>query len=206
MSTVGAMQDDDIARAAGLSANAAIARLGGHRDVYLIALQGLIDELALLPGNWPAGGPIDDQSRRLHTIKGLAATAGADELQQLAAGAEALATSGDPGLQAALARFNERTTYVLPLLRQALASWESLGNVTPTTARGTPLAIHREIERLRGQLQASDLAAVDTMRMVSQLIGPSPEPAVRQLERAVKSLDFQQAMQLCAELLQDEPA
>ncbi|NRR32877.1 response regulator [Oxalobacteraceae bacterium] len=81
----------DLAQATALSSAAALARLGGHAPIYLVALRSFVDEAevhaqalrAARDGRqFPAGAAL------MHTLKGLAGTVGADHLAQLANGAE----------------------------------------------------------------------------------------------------------------------
>jgi len=79
----------------------AIARLGGKTGLYRQMLRRFVDELAGMPGALQGLAASADRvsaARLLHTVKGVAATLGADGLAALAAqGERELGAGGAPG-------------------------------------------------------------------------------------------------------------
>jgi PAS domain S-box-containing protein len=80
---------------AGVDLSSALARLGGMQDLYRRVLASFIEELHTMLGllynhaqNPQQDNSLGDATRLLHTLKGLAETAGATELSAVAASAE----------------------------------------------------------------------------------------------------------------------
>ena len=76
---------------AGINSSAALKRMGGLQQVYLMALRSFAVEVVKLAGQLRAARAAHDASAALpvlHTLKGLAGTVGADRLAALALLAE----------------------------------------------------------------------------------------------------------------------
>ena len=83
---------------------AALARLGGNTGVYLRLMEAFLKDLPGLPDKLSgllAAGQAADAARLIHTFKGLAATLGATQLKNFAAGAEQRVRTAEIGPQAA---------------------------------------------------------------------------------------------------------
>lgn len=114
-----------------LNAADAIARLGGNADSYLRLLHGVLNDYAEVKkqtADFPATGV--PASRAIHTLKGLAASIGANELSDTCKAFEA--SQELKGRQYYLARIRQQLSEVLDSISTALPAL----NPTPTTASG----------------------------------------------------------------------
>lgn len=152
-------------------------------------------------------GGTSDATRLLHTLKGLAATAGATPLQQVAAEMEGLIKNAPlPANASALVQRLEtavRTTLqdLLPALQQyPLASADPANAPVARSHLGRDQFV-ADVAALRSLLLHSDMLALDHFAQLrlnhADQLGPTLEP----LEVALSNLDFERAAVLCDSLL-----
>jgi HPt (histidine-containing phosphotransfer) domain-containing protein len=145
-------------------------------------------------------------SGTLHTLKGLAATLGADGLWQIASDAErALAADPSPARAARQARRTSdaiaaAATPLARLLAALQAEAASTVPPAPPAPRLAPAAWHRALGELAVLLENSDMRATDLMATLRQQAGRRLGPALQALDDAVGALDFERALRLCREL------
>ncbi len=203
---------------------AALERLGGDPRLYQrIArsfLQGLPHTLADLQARL-SQAPDGALAAALHTLKGTAATVGAQPLADAAAQAEravkaALADGAGavpavvPPWWPALAQALQATAEALPrvlaeLVARGLVPPESGAEATRAGADADPARWRESLQRLYTLLQASDMEALD---LHDQLLA---DPAVAQdarwapLHQAMEAMDFEAAAAAAQALLASAP-
>ena len=192
---------DAAAGAAGVQLEAALLRMGGKQAVYQRLLQNFIGELEALPAQLAAciaTGDAAAAARQLHTLKGLAATLGADALAGAAAQAERALADAAHSPAAVLDAACAAIAQALPGLA-ALAS-----AMAPPAARhdakqaGSQAELEHGLEALAELLRNADMAATDAIdRLQQQHSGPHAE-RLAALGAAIARLDFEHALHLCS--------
>lgn len=202
---------DVIATAAGVDLAAALARLGGKRDLYLRMLPMFLTNVAAIPNKLSAA--LTEQqflqaSQQLHSLKGLASTMGATALANHAALAEKQ-LAGKISLKEATWQVNSINTVIsetLPHLNTLLVAMQ------PNTAQHSEVrsnphesvdqqALTQALTTLMGQLKNADMAAMTTMDKLAhdfESVFPELLPPLR---IAINNLDFTIALRLCLALL-----
>jgi HPt (histidine-containing phosphotransfer) domain-containing protein len=209
----------DAAGRAGVDIDKALRRMGGKLGVYRRSLRDFVRTLADGPARLAAQierGATAELAREFHTLKGLAATLGADALASAAADAERAFAAGPPDRGAAPAQA------VLPAMLAAMVAAEaalrSLGaalgaeleeavgpKAAGTTARALPdnpeagAAALPALNELQQLLAQSDLGAVDAVQRLRAQHAGLAGPRLDALVEAVDDLDFETALTQCDE-------
>jgi PAS domain S-box-containing protein len=185
------------AQAAGVQLATALARMGGLRDVYARMLEAFVAELPQHLAQLPVDNG-ETRARRLHTLKGVAATLGVDALaRQLADAEPQAADAAHPKLQAVAAALQEAQ----PGLRRLLVAMRPAPRAAaPAKSGASPQALAAELQAALQDLQrcllAHDAAALDLLPGLRPLLEPERyEP----LAAAVESFAFAKAQQLVAD-------
>ena len=198
---------DLAAAAAGVDIAAALGRLDGKVAVYQRMLERFVRDLASISTALQAHAVEGDAAaaaQLMHTVKGLAATLGADELRAVAdRGERVLAGEGgsrDLAAQAACASAAiARARASLPALLSALQQ------ARPTPAQpavAAPAAALREtLRELVELLENSDMRATQVMSMLVQQQGEAITDVLCELDEAIAALQFERAADLCRDLL-----
>ena len=193
-----------------LDVPAALQRFGGNVQAYLRALRTFAAQTPALRQTigFPAtAGHTAEALRACHTIKGLAATLGADALSRLAAALES-------GLQASAAveasllrRFDAEMEVVLMQMNSLLAGVPALATIALVAPDGGPPSpeqmekLYESLLRLHTQLAKGDMDALELHSQLTQefagLLGEHSAP----LEAAMANLDFELAQAECQQLL-----
>ncbi|MFZ2989148.1 response regulator, partial [Ideonella sp.] len=210
------------AEAAGVALPQAIGRLGGDRALYEQVLQQFCVALAAVPDELQRDATRLDAAagrRRLHTLKGLAATAGAHDVAEAAGQAERAlpheSASDGAASHAVLADLARHwvaqaaaTASALSDLVHALASERQLlGPMEHGAARTrhAPSARHASLAAALGvlaeQLDHADMAATDTLSAMQAQFAPLPPGLLGPLAAAMDALDFSTARICCSQLL-----
>ena len=185
----------------------ALERLGGNRDLYGHALNAYLDELTELPGQLDALLQARDwagTARLLHTLKGLSATVGANDMADVARHAESLVKAADaafvPGaLYATLCAAVTRTQAHLRTVAEAFSA-------TPSDApapHGSPAedALVADLQHLCALLLASDMQALEVHARLHQTYAATSGPALAPLALSIGAFDFAQAVVQCEALI-----
>jgi two-component system sensor histidine kinase/response regulator len=150
----------------------------------------------------------DQAIRTLHTLKGLAATVGANELASVAAGLEKRVRLGVPP---------EESVQVVETLRQAVEAAASaiqpvLQQLAPEHSEGGPDSVEvnaldsqqlvRDLNALIELLANSDMLAVKVYATVRKHHGPVLGGVGLALQQSMDVLDFATAHDSCKKLLQ----
>jgi PAS domain S-box-containing protein len=181
----------------GITADAAIARLGGRADIYRRMLQGFVSDSATsMSALQDAMLAADDTAlrRQLHTLKGLAATLGLEPLAQAAAAAEQQTQDASAVLQVWLDALAPAQALV-----DALAPEATAHAAAPAAHDHTPW--REGLQHLMGMLRSSDMAATDAVEAMLPHLPAAHQAAFAGLHAAVMALDFERAQVLCQALL-----
>ncbi len=194
----------------GLDLEGALQRLGGNTTMLANILHRFDQDVRLAPAQLRTHlhqGGTADAIRLLHTLKGLAATAGATHLQQVAAGLEAQVKNA-PSPPDPLAQVQQLQTAVdatLPHLQAALQQYPLASTPLANAPDAhTPMGRERfvaDVGVLRNLLRHSDMLAMDHFAQLRSSHADQLGAALEPLEVALSNLDFDGAAQLCDALL-----
>jgi CheY-like chemotaxis protein len=199
----------DAAAAAGVRMEAALGRLGGKADVYRQMLQRFVNDLAGWPAELKTAGASSDTpaaARLLHTLKGVAATLGADSLAAEAARCEKQLHPGctpADARQAVVRACAAIEAAALPLhaLLQALRPAEPV----PPASAGTAIdhnALRLGLRQLAELLRNSDMAALQALAGLQAEVPGALGERFQALGAAINGLDFDPALRHCTHLLE----
>jgi PAS domain S-box-containing protein len=221
------------ARAASVDLVPAVTRMGGQASVYARMLASFLRDMpglqARLRSAVAAADPVA-AARLTHTLKGLAGTLGAQALAALASDAEAglglVVRSGlegdladadahadaeaecaracaavDAAIDAAFSPLSE----LLAGLSAVRPAAQAAGPTTVLTAAESP-ALLAELRQLARALADSDMGATTLMSQLADRFGGGLGVRLEPLEAAVTSLDFDTALNHCANLIEEYAA
>jgi HPt (histidine-containing phosphotransfer) domain-containing protein len=147
-------------------------------------------------------------SHVLHTLKGLAATLGANALAAEAAQGEKRLASGAAtdvatDAVAAACRAIAAAEPGLVALLQALQAAQAADAQAPTTPAEALDAdvLQAELRLIAEQLRNADMAATDAMVALQRRFGVSIGLLLQPLDEAIGGLDFERALSLCDDLI-----
>lgn len=202
----------NVAATAGIDVDSALNRLGGDLTLYQKMLSLFSDDLANLPTQLEkllTEGDLLSASRLLHTIKGLAAQLGANELSLSAGQNEALLNNG---VMLTADRVNQLLSEIRNKVSATHAGTTALIQIlSEDHAKSTSVeefdiqAIELEINRLILLLQNSDMAALEVMNKLMITFGKQLNGKLSTLNDAVNQLDFAKAIQLCQSIMDNIP-
>ncbi len=196
----------------GIELAAALARMGGNHYAYLRALHSFGKDLATLPGQLMAllqHGRFDESRRLMHTVKGLAGTLGIRPLASLAADAEHRFGGAEtpPPHDALIAQLR---TLVAATLRDidhlagalrecsdpVVSQYQALADARPSDVP----ALRRSLGELTDLLRAADMRALEVFEQLQHRHASHIPQALKSLDAAMASLDFDQALSECRAL------
>jgi HPt (histidine-containing phosphotransfer) domain-containing protein len=200
------------AATAGVNIEAAIARLGGRTDVYRRMLQRFVDELPGMAAELSSHmASVDTQAaaRLLHTVKGVAATLGAEALAAEASKHESTlsAQSGSAAALQAIFDAEQSLARASPGLSRLLEALQEFAQAPNPGLSALPLSesewLSRRVslQRLAGLLRNSDMAALDAVGLLRGHFGGALGERLQALDAAVNALDFDAALRHCEDLL-----
>ena len=196
------------AAAAGVRIAPAIARLGGDAQVYRRMLQRFTKDLAGLPGELQglaAQGDGVAAARALHTLKGVAATLGADALAAVAAqGERQLAEDADavgPVLHQACAAIDASAPALAALLQTLRPADADAPAVAAAAHPADHQALQQGLRQLADLLRNADMAALSAVSDLQGRFSGTLKPRFLALDEAVAGLDFDPALTHCEHLL-----
>jgi PAS domain S-box-containing protein len=217
----------DAAARAGVDIDKALRRMGGKLGVYRRSLRDFVLHLADGPARLAAQierGATAEVAREFHTLKGLAATLGADGLASAAADAErafaagpvdGLAAAAAPVLPAVLAAMSAAEAALRSLCAALDADPATVPGKDPADAAGRKAAAKAArgladnpqagaaalpaLNELQHLLAQSDLAAVDAVQRLRAQHAALAGPRLDALVDAVDDLDFESALAQCDE-------
>ena len=198
------------ANQAGVQIDTAMARLGGKAEVYRQMLQRFVDDLARMPAELQGLAQAADSAaaaRALHTVKGVAATLGADALAAAAARGESalLADHGPPTAQQALAAASAAIEAAGPGLQALLVALRPADlplAATPNAEIDSP-ALRQGLRHLAELLRHSDMGAMEAHSALQLQFAGALGERMRALDAAVAGLEFDPALRHCEQLLEE---
>jgi len=207
---VAVREASDAQRAARESAStldwpAALARFGGKQRAYLVALDRFPETAEeLLQGIMEAvaADQRDTVAAMSHTLKGVAATVGANQVAELAALVEQrLRGAGEVGLAA------------IPVeeLRLRVEQANAAARAIPIRSVGSPTACtpappleRAALSELAGLLEASNLRSIELFESMHEQLAVAAPEAHHRIEQALARLDMPAALIVCRQLLREE--
>ncbi|MFM9881585.1 MAG: response regulator [Burkholderiales bacterium] len=202
----------EVAAAAEVDVGAALRRLGGKLDVYQRMLRNFVLELGTILtqlSTCTLASQVELAVRLLHTLKGLAGTLGATKLALKAAHGETLLAARPTTaamvqiIEDACAEFTAARPGLESLLRALQAAERPDAGVV---AAPDSHAVRETLRTIAGQLENADMAATDTMAALRRQFGGVLNHELQAMDDAIGMLDFERALQLCNELLNEQPA
>ncbi|MES2088356.1 MAG: response regulator, partial [Pseudomonadota bacterium] len=207
-----------VPKAAGLNTEQALARLSGDADLYARTLQGFmqhVDGIMVPLQRAIEASDCTTLDREAHTLRGLLATVGANDLAQLAGCLESAAKARDAvGVVAAAAPFVHALEMLADALRPQMPSLQQAAG----GASGDPVTVPGELREVSGPVMAQARQAHQTMirlledsdsqamvvwqqerAVLKRILAPL---AVNRLNSAMDRCDFESALSLLKEGLQ----
>ena len=199
----------EAAEAANVDLKTALHRLGNKQDIYTTVLSTFLNdvqEMLIQLNQSVAQEKVQDCKRLLHTLKGLAATLGAQALSAEIELAEKtlLETQHPPyPLKEVTLQAGKAIIAKLPAL-QFLCSTMANRLTVPKGKNGTPElpeALQRALDKLETLLVAGNLEAMNAMAEVDHLCAPTAHPNLELLQVAMTDMNFEAALEYCRALL-----
>jgi PAS domain S-box-containing protein len=186
----------------------ALVRMGGNADLLRRSLTAFAADARILPQRleqWTAQADWKALKRELHSLKGLSATVGLDDLSALAAAAEkqVYPTSLAPGFAQACDALLKRLSQTLGALDAAIALWHTAAVVpAPVASPAWDQATRTQLRELLLALRASDMASMELHAQLRQQLNEAHADSLAALDEAMAELDFDTAATACETLLQ----
>jgi CheY-like chemotaxis protein len=192
---------------AGVDAARALARMGGNAGLLRRALIAFAAEAGSLQQRCEVLVSRADWAtlkRELHSLKGLAATVGLDELSTCAARAEKLvhADGRDAAFPVVQQALQDCLNHTLAALKTAMVDWHAASTRPTESSReaAQPETIPR-LHELLNALRASDMRALELHVRLELLFAGTQDEAMQMLDAAMADLDFAAAAHACETLL-----
>ncbi|MDE2418756.1 MAG: PAS domain S-box protein [Burkholderiales bacterium] len=198
----------------GVDVEGALERMGGNTGLLHRAMSAFVQQtltfrvrlLALLESD-----ALADVRRELHTLKGLSASLGVDDIAGMAAHAEKLAVSTQDGvmLRAACDAVCLGLDRALPALQEVVARTDTSGDRGKVAGSAAPLVLQgkeklqmlTELQRLKAALEMFDMSAMEIHATLRQTMGDAIEDGTQALDAAMADLDFELAAIECSKLI-----
>jgi signal transduction histidine kinase/DNA-binding NarL/FixJ family response regulator/HPt (histidine-containing phosphotransfer) domain-containing protein len=199
----------DAAAAAEVDLQTALHRLGDNQDIYTDVLSAFLSDVHGLTTQLDecvVRGNVPDCKRLLHTLKGLAATLGAQSLSSEIAQAEntLLQTQHAPFPLRDVARQTTKAIHAtLPALQNLLAALVKGHSIQESIIALPEMqrAMRQALEKLTVLLVAGDLEAMNAMAEIDQLYAPTAKQSLEPLHIAMADMNFEVALKHCQALL-----
>jgi CheY-like chemotaxis protein len=201
-------QAHDAVWPAGMDVDKALLRMGGNADLLRRSLNAFAVDARTLPqrldqalaqADWKA------LKRELHSLKGLAATVGLEEVSALAARAEkqVLADAVEPTFATARDALQIRLAQVLQTLDAAQERRPSTATqpVQGEDMQWTAASI-AQLRALLAALQSSNMVSMELHAHLRQELPEAQALVMADLDNAMAELDFEAAATACEALLQ----
>lgn len=190
-----------------LDSENALLRLGGNRQLYQRILRNFSADLSGLQVRLDKAiseGKTEAIARILHSLKGLAGTAGAVHLADCAKQAEqTLRLNPDMGTQLA-DDLQMLLDAVPPALDALAATLQKIDNDIGATIKLNEydrLSLKTSLEQLQGYLRSGNLEAMAACEILEKHIGPMYQDQFDALADSVQQLNFSKALQQCSDLI-----
>ena len=196
-----------------LDADSAITRLGGRTELYGRLLKSFLTEVRSMPDQFDGliqQAHFDDARRLMHTLKGLAATIGANHLAQVVAAVETKLMGSSDGLNFVHLQSQLRgavaTTcaVVLQVNQRYIAPALTPDQHNPAVTLDAPALIARMAE-LENLLSSSDMQALDVYAQTRGQFGHMNDADLtslgQALDQAMEAFDFSKAAEYCQKIM-----
>ncbi|WP_331986558.1 response regulator [Chitinimonas sp.] len=190
---------------AGIDVKTALGRFGTHQHIYCNALRNYLIETTQLAGQLgehASREELEPLCRILHSLKGLTATIGAEQLASRIKRLEQAVRERQLSkpLAEEIAKLQEALQQMRPMIEVLAAQWASR-----TAQAAAPEldneALRNGLRKLLRQLEATSLEAPESFAALqAELAQRWPEQHER-LARHIGQLDFRQALPVCLQLL-----
>jgi signal transduction histidine kinase/DNA-binding response OmpR family regulator/HPt (histidine-containing phosphotransfer) domain-containing protein len=190
----------------GVDTAAGINRIGGSRQAYRKLLRKFVDNQADAIHNISAARDGDDAPgavRAAHTLKGVAGSIGATELQRLGAELEQTLSQSP---QADILPLLSATAAELQRVTQAVTQALGLeGQEEPAAPQGLPVDYGQRLQGLAGQIEDYDSQAGDTLEALLAEVGDGPaRDHLKALEKLLGQYDFDAALEALRAIMEPE--
>jgi two-component system sensor histidine kinase/response regulator len=191
----GLAADDPLATVPGLDAADGLRRVLGRREAYVGLLRTFADGQAAVPDairSALADGRKADAERAAHTLKGVAGSIGARQLQAEAAAVEAALRRDAPPAEVSALLAPAATT--LEALLAALAVVVPPEVEARATGPVDPEALRAAVERIERLLEQDDIEAVGALDAAAPLFAAAFGERAAALRKLVKGYRFEEAL------------
>jgi signal transduction histidine kinase/DNA-binding response OmpR family regulator len=190
----------------------ALNRMGGNERLFTKALQSLLKDMAQMPEQLAEHlglAQLQEAARLMHTLKGLAATVGANALSRFAQETELKLKQGAVTGQAEEMVLQTRSAIeTAAQTLQALVLKLASERPQPSGARSAesdvpldPEQVCDDLTQLLALLRQADMDAMKVYARLAEQHGPALGAALTQLDNAMEALDFGEAARLCEDLV-----
>jgi HPt (histidine-containing phosphotransfer) domain-containing protein len=190
-----------------LDVAAALERISGLTALYVDIAREFLQTLDAVEPEFRRAARMGETKvlvSQMHTLKGTAATLGADRLSRQAASLEALFRRDEPGLLP-LEHLPALLEQIAPTRNATLQAISAMEVVTDAVPSSEPLTAG-PAERARARtfllelcrlMQASNLAVLDRFPQRGNALDAVPPQCVQDIQAALQSLNLDLALQLC---------
>ena len=203
--------DLDKVKIPGLDIQKALRRLGGNQRILLMSMRQFCDshagDVELMRAALDEKRN-DDASRYAHTLKGLSATIGADQLSEVFAGLESALSKSYASYDDLRGQFDKASTGLAELVASLRALLSSLDNTEKSENAHEPevsafsehiLVILQDLQEL---MEDDDAAAhaflADNMTALEKVV---PSAQLKQLETQINKFEFEEALATLRKIL-----
>lgn len=193
-----------------LDSAAAISRLGGRAELYGRLLKSFLMEVRSMPDQFDElvqQGGLEEARRLMHTLKGLAATIGANRLMQVAGEAETrlMPPSDRVGLgdelQTQLRAAVATTCAIVLQVSQRYGAPALTPDEHSTHMKLDARALMDRMVELERLLHSSDMQALEVHAQTRGQFDPVHDAAWQALDQAMEAFDFSRAAQCCQKIV-----
>jgi len=189
-----AVDDEKLPEIAGLNCAAGLKNLNGKHSSYRRLLHAFAEkataQLTELQQHL-ADGELESAQRMAHSLKGSAATLGAETVSEHARSVElALKNHADPATVSPLFDALDRT------FRELAARILTQSAAEPENAGADPMSVRNALKKLRAALAVDDVSSSDIFRNHAALLLGALGDDGRQLAHLIDNYDYSQALEL----------
>jgi two-component system sensor histidine kinase/response regulator len=179
---------------AGLDTQDGLRRVLGNEALYLVLLQKFVNGQKKLVAELAAAlacGDLETAQRLAHTIKGVAGSIGAAQVQALAAEVERLVRERGSGaeIEAAFAAFAAPLGQLIAAIESSLPRPEQRVDVIVDAER-----LRAVCAKLEALLDYDDSAAIDVFDENADLLNSAFPGYYRRIDKSIKEFDFEEAL------------
>jgi two-component system sensor histidine kinase/response regulator len=186
----------------GVNTAAGLERIGGKPARYLDVLRRFRDSQAAVPEQIEdacGSGDVALAVRLAHTLRGTAATLGADGLAAIAGELEAALKSGDGTWRQ---RLGETQAQLLPLIASLRSALPDAAAAAPAVKAAEATIAPAVLIRLAGQIESFDSEAAETVAVLRESLGDAAPTELAVIDEHLANFAFDDAGVVLASLKQ----